>query len=56
MQDENAITATVKLAVSWVLVTVGHITATEVATYLAIAYTATQLYVLFRDKILRRKS
>jgi hypothetical protein len=56
MQSENSVIAAMKLAVSWILVTVGNVTATQVATYLAIAYTGAQLYVLFRDKIINRRN
>lgn len=52
MQGENLC----KSVVSWVLVAVGSLTAAKIATYMAIAYTGAQLYVLIRDKILRRKS
>lgn len=54
MQGENAIVAALKNAVSWALVAVGSLTAAKIATYLAIAYTGAQIYVLFRDKIWRK--
>ena len=50
MQNEKLL----KSAVSWILVAVGSLTAAKIATYLAIAYTGAQFYVLLRDKIWRK--
>lgn len=55
MPSESALIAAAKNAVSWFLVAVGSLTAAKIATYLAIAYTGAQLYVLFRDKIISRR-
>jgi hypothetical protein len=44
----------IKTAGAWVLVALGNCTAGNIAAYLAIAYTALQIYVTIRDKILRK--
>ena len=47
----SEIVAGLKVAVSWLLSLQAH----DVASWLAIIYTAAQLYVLVRDKIIRKR-
>jgi hypothetical protein len=53
--SEEALLVTGKTLIAWFLVALGSLTATKIATYLAIAYTATQLYVTLRDKVFKRE-
>lgn len=47
--------ALLKLLLAWALTILGNITLQQVATTLAIVYTAIQIYILVRDKIVRDK-
>lgn len=47
--------ALLKLLLAWALTILGNITLQQVATALAIVYTAIQIYILVRDKIVRDK-
>lgn len=51
----DAAPALYKLIVAWALTLFGNITLQQVATALAIVYTAIQIYILVRDKIVRDK-
>lgn len=52
--DHDAWNAIIKVTIAWVLAGIGAITLQQIATVLAILYTSVQLYVLVRDKIIRR--
>jgi hypothetical protein len=54
--DHDTRAAWLKMALAWVLTTIGNVTLQHVATGLAIIYTVLQIYVLVRDRILRRRA
>lgn len=52
MQNDDS---AARLAVAWLSMIFGQITLSRVALALTVVYTALQIYVLIRDKILQRK-
>ena len=48
--------AWLKLSVAWVLTAIGGITLQQIATLLAIVYTALQIYLLVRDRMFRKQA
>lgn len=53
--DHDVKAAWLKMTVAWVLTAIGGVTLERVATVLAIVYTSLQIYLLVRDRLIRRR-
>lgn len=55
MNDHETRTAWLKMVVAWVLTAIGGVTLQQIATVLAIVYTALQIFLLVRDRLIKRR-
>lgn len=53
--DHEARIASMKVMVAWVLTAIGGVTLQQIATVLAIVYTALQIFLLVRDRLIKRR-
>jgi hypothetical protein len=51
--DHDTRMAWLKMTVAWALTAIGGITLQQIATLLAIVYTALQIYLLVRDRLIQ---